>query len=185
MNTLFVTVRVVHFASVMLLFGELVFVIGVAEPVWRSVRKAILGGDELSRWSVRIAVWSLIASIPSGIAWLVIEAAGMSGMPLAQALNRTTVGLVLGTTVFGQVWLLRLAIGLGLGVLLPTILVARNDRRRSRLALAATVLAAVYLGTLAWAGHAVGGSAEDFAAFVRADYAKWGRIVKDSGVKLE
>lgn len=31
----------------------------------------------------------------------------------------------------------------------------------------------------------VGGSAEDFAAFVRADYGKWGRIVKDSGVKLE
>lgn len=31
----------------------------------------------------------------------------------------------------------------------------------------------------------VGGSSEDFAAFVRADYAKWGRIVKESGVKLE
>jgi tripartite-type tricarboxylate transporter receptor subunit TctC len=31
----------------------------------------------------------------------------------------------------------------------------------------------------------VGGSAEDFAAFVRTDYAKWGRIVKDSGVKLD
>jgi hypothetical protein len=31
----------------------------------------------------------------------------------------------------------------------------------------------------------VGGSAEDFAAFVRADYARWGRIVKDSGIKLE
>jgi tripartite-type tricarboxylate transporter receptor subunit TctC len=32
---------------------------------------------------------------------------------------------------------------------------------------------------------AVGGTSEDFAAFVRADYAKWGRIVKESGVKLE
>jgi tripartite-type tricarboxylate transporter receptor subunit TctC len=31
----------------------------------------------------------------------------------------------------------------------------------------------------------VGGSPEEFAAFVRAEYAKWGRIVKDSGVKLE
>lgn len=31
----------------------------------------------------------------------------------------------------------------------------------------------------------VGGSAEDFAAFVHAEYAKWGQIVKDSGVKLE
>ena len=31
----------------------------------------------------------------------------------------------------------------------------------------------------------VGGSSEDFAAFLSADYAKWGRIVKESGVKLE
>lgn len=30
----------------------------------------------------------------------------------------------------------------------------------------------------------VGGSSEDFAAFLRADYARWGRIVRDSGVKL-
>lgn len=30
----------------------------------------------------------------------------------------------------------------------------------------------------------VGGSAEDFAAFVRKDYAKWGEIVKASGIKL-
>ena len=32
---------------------------------------------------------------------------------------------------------------------------------------------------------AVGGTSEDFAAFVKADYAKWGKIVKESGVKLE
>ena len=31
----------------------------------------------------------------------------------------------------------------------------------------------------------VGGSSEDFAAFLSTDYAKWGRIVKESGVKLE
>ncbi|MBI3375882.1 MAG: tripartite tricarboxylate transporter substrate binding protein [Betaproteobacteria bacterium] len=31
----------------------------------------------------------------------------------------------------------------------------------------------------------VGGSSEEFGAFVHSDYAKWGRIVRDSGVKLE
>ena len=31
----------------------------------------------------------------------------------------------------------------------------------------------------------VGGSSVDFAAFLATDYAKWGRIVKNSGVKLE
>jgi len=32
---------------------------------------------------------------------------------------------------------------------------------------------------------AVGGSPEEFASFVRSEYAKWGKIVKDSGVKLD
>ena len=31
----------------------------------------------------------------------------------------------------------------------------------------------------------VGGSSEEFAAFVRADYAKWGKIAKDSNIKIE
>jgi tripartite-type tricarboxylate transporter receptor subunit TctC len=33
--------------------------------------------------------------------------------------------------------------------------------------------------------QAVGGTSEEFAAFVKADYVKWGKIVKESGVKLE
>ena len=31
----------------------------------------------------------------------------------------------------------------------------------------------------------VGGRSEEFAAFVRADYAKWGKIAKDSNIKIE
>ena len=33
--------------------------------------------------------------------------------------------------------------------------------------------------------QAVGGTSEDFAAFVKADYAKWGKIVKAAGIKLD
>lgn len=32
---------------------------------------------------------------------------------------------------------------------------------------------------------AVGGSIEEFAAFVRADYAKWGRIARDANIRIE
>lgn len=32
---------------------------------------------------------------------------------------------------------------------------------------------------------AVGGTSEEFAAFVRADYAKWGKIAKDAAIKIE
>jgi tripartite-type tricarboxylate transporter receptor subunit TctC len=31
----------------------------------------------------------------------------------------------------------------------------------------------------------MGGTSDEFATFVRTDYARWGKIVKDSGVKLE
>ena len=157
MNALFVTVRAVHFASAMLLFGELVFVLCVAKPMWRVADNVSHDGNDVSRWSVRIAVWALLASIASGGAWLAIQAAVMSGMPLAQAVNRTTVGLVLGETLFGRVWLLRATVGIGLGALLTAIIVARDDRRRSRLTLGAAVLAGVYLASLAWAGHAAAG----------------------------
>lgn len=169
MNALFVTVRAVHFASAMLLFGELVFVLCVAKPMWRGAGNAILDGNDASRWPVRIAVWGLVASIASGVAWLAIEAAVMSGMPLEQALNRTTVALVLGETLFGRVWLLRAAVGVGLGALLTAIIMARDDRRRSRLTMGAAVLAAVYLATLAWTGHAAAAPPEERSLHLTSD----------------
>ncbi|HEV8256106.1 MAG TPA: copper homeostasis membrane protein CopD [Casimicrobiaceae bacterium] len=169
MNALFVTVRAVHFASAMLLFGELVFVLCVAKPMWRSAGNAILDENDVSRWPVRIAVWGLLASIASGVAWLAIEAAVMSGMPLEQALNRTTVALVLGETLFGRVWLLRAAVGVGLGALLTAIVMARDDGRRSRLTMGAAVLAGVYLATLAWAGHAAAGPPEERSLHLTSD----------------
>ena len=169
MNTLFVTVRAVHFASAMLLFGELAFVLCVAKPMWRGAGNAIFDGSDVSRWPVRIAAWGLVASIASGVAWLAIEAAVMSGMPLEQALNRTTVALVLGETLFGRVWVLRAAVGIGLGALLTAIIMARDDRRRSRLTLGAAVLAGVYLATLAWAGHAAAGPPEERSLHLTSD----------------
>ncbi len=157
MNALFATVRAVHFASAILLFGELVFVLCVAKPMWRVVNNATLDGTDVSRWPLRIAVWGLVASIASGVAWLAIEAAIMSGMPLENAVNGATVGLVLSETLFGRVWLLRAAVGIGLGALLTAIIMARGDRRGSRLTMSAAVLAGVYLASLAWAGHAAAG----------------------------
>jgi len=169
MNALFVTVRAIHFASAMLLFGELVFVLCVAKPMWRGAGNAIHDGNDVSRWPVRIAVWGLVGSIASGVAWLAIEAAVMSGMPLEEALNRTTVALVLGETLFGRVWLLRAAVGIGLGALLAAIIMAGDDRRRSRLTMGAAVLAGVYLATLAWAGHAAAGPPEERSLHLTSD----------------
>ncbi len=105
MNTLFVAARAVHYASAMLLFGELVFVIAVARPAWRRVQSG--DGDAVYRRLLAVARWSVIASIVSGVAWLAAQAAVMSGVQVGQAMNRETLGLVLGNTVFGHVWVLR------------------------------------------------------------------------------
>ena len=156
MNSLFVAARAVHYASALLLFGELVFVIAVARPAWRRVKAG--DGDAVYRRLFAVARWSVIASIASGAAWLAAQAAVMSGVQAAQAMNRETLGLVLGNTVFGHVWVLRL----GLIVVLVAVLLAlrrsAGDPRRSRLAIVAAVIAAAYLGSLAWAGHAVAGA---------------------------
>lgn len=104
MDTLLVAARAAHYASAMLLFGELVFVVAVARPAWRRAQRAGSGdGDDVYRRLLVVARWSVIASIVSGLAWLAAEAAVMSGMPVGQAMNRETLGLVLGNTVFGHV----------------------------------------------------------------------------------
>jgi hypothetical protein len=64
-------IAAVHFASAMLLFGSLVFVSTVAEPVWRKRDRA--SPDErniLHRWLFAVALWCVIASIVSGVLWL-------------------------------------------------------------------------------------------------------------------
>ena len=156
MNSLFVAVRAVHYASALLLFGELVFVIAVARPAWRRVKAG--DGDAVTAAIFAVAYWSVIASIASGAAWLAAQAAAMSGVQAGQAMNRETLGLVLGNTVFGHVWVLRW----GLIVVLVAVLLAlkrsAGDPHRSRLAIVATLIAAVYLGSLAWAGHAGAGA---------------------------
>ena len=92
MNTLFAAVRAIHYASAMLLFGELVFALAVAGPATRGIGA---GGDEFDRRLVRIARWSVVAGVASGLAWFAIGAAVMSGMSIGQAMRRSVLELVL------------------------------------------------------------------------------------------
>jgi len=159
MNALLITARAVHFASVMLLFGELVLVRFIARPAWRADGRALLGEDQgVHRHLFQVTFWSAVLSIASGAAWLAAEAASMSGLPLQQAITLDTLGLVLGKTVFGRLWILRFVLVIAVGLLLLLATGRSSDHeRRLRLELGALVLAAAYLATLAWAGHAAAG----------------------------
>src|SRR5690348_785994 len=157
-----VAARAVHFGSVMLLFGGIVFALAVARPALRAVggtRSAL--DDALDRKLLRIGFWSLAASIISGAVWLGAEAQLMSGLSIEQALGADTLALVLGKTAFGRLWLLRFALAIGLGALL--VASARSDAksRRVRFIIAALPIAAAYLLSLAWAGHAAAAQGDD------------------------
>jgi putative copper export protein/mono/diheme cytochrome c family protein/peroxiredoxin len=158
MNALLVAARAVHFASAMLLFGELVFALTVESAAWRNAGRAAVDHDQdIDRRLLLIEGWSLAVSIASDAIWLAIEASSMSGMPLEQAISRDTLSLVLGQTVFGRLWVWRFGLAVAFGVLLVALGRTDSGRSRSRLALGCLVVAATYLATLAWAGHAAAG----------------------------
>src|SRR5450631_2594104 len=158
MDAMIVAARTVHFASAMLLFGELLFALAVATPVWRDAgRTALVQRQRLLPRALVFGAWTIAASVISGATWLAAEIVTMSGIPIAQAIGDGTIGLVLGGTVFGRLWVWRLGLAVVLGVLLVAISRSGSERRRSGLAVGAVLVAAAYLATLAWAGHAAAG----------------------------
>jgi putative copper resistance protein D len=158
MDAMIVAARTVHFASAILMFGGLLFVLAVATPVWRNADgvTARRGRSDLPTALV-CGAWTLAASVISGVIWLTAEAAIMSGTPLAQAIKADTIGLVLGKTEFGRLWVLRFFLAMALCTLLLSIGRSATEQRRLRIAVGAVLVAAAYLATLAWAGHAAAG----------------------------
>ncbi len=103
-----VAARTVHFAAAILLFGQLLFALAVATPVWRDAGRVALEQKQgLLPLALVCGAWVLGASVISGAGWLVAEAALMSGLPVAQVIGGDTIGVVLGSTAFGRLWIWR------------------------------------------------------------------------------
>ena len=75
--------------------------------------------------------------------------------------------------------------GIWLGLFAPTgtpaAVVARLNAEVNKVLAMAEIRDKIAAG----GATAVGGTTEDFAAFVRTDYAKWGKIAKDANIKIE
>ena len=147
-------VRGAHYASVVLLFGCFAFLFAVARPAWRA---AGAGADErgrTERFLLVLAAWSLAFAFATGLLWLWVTAADISGRPLASALSGQVLLSVLRETTFGEIWQIRF----GAAVLLAIILALRRRRATSEgsfaLECVALVLSGVILATIALAGHA-------------------------------
>jgi putative copper resistance protein D len=140
-------VRAAHFAACILAAGVVFFAAFIAAP-------SSLATGLRSRIAA-IAWISLAAAVVSGAVWLTLTAQAMSEQPLAEVLSQGVIWTVLSQTDFGNDWLLRLILAVLLAATFPPLL--RADRSALRwIAAAAVVIAAALVGSLAWAGHAIG-----------------------------
>jgi copper resistance protein D len=162
MNAFLVLIRAIHFGAALWLFGEFVFHVAVLEPSLRNVSpESSAGRLQPGRRLVRVGGFCVAMSIASAIAWLLLEAAGMSGMPFATAMNWRTIDTVLAETLFGRVWVCRFAISILLMVVLAGVLRQESPSRQRLVIAAGIVLAGAYAVTLAWTGHASADSGFD------------------------
>jgi copper resistance protein D len=165
-----IVVRAVHFAATLTLAGVTIFNVFVARPALR-----LPGGTELrSLVERRLALigWSALAlTLLSGAAWFVLVVQSISSdQPLAEVL--TDIGslrAVLLETDFGRDWLARLLLLVVLALLLA-IGTGRERDSRGLFKIAILLVAAGLAGTLAWAGHGVGGAGIAGSVHLAADF---------------
>ncbi len=148
--------RFVHYAATIALTGVGFFVVFILDPATRSA-----GGDPRTIKALRpplaIIAWSSFGfALVSGAAWLVLTAASMSGKTVADAVSPNILWTVLSQTDFGNDWLLRFVLACAIAAVLVPLLAAQSAQPAWRKA-AAVILSAAFVGSIAWAGHAIGG----------------------------
>jgi copper resistance protein D len=156
LNALLIYARAIHFAATIFSSGAVFFLVSIAEPAFR---KAPNGTHFIARLRSRLAwiAWiGLAFAVLSGVAWLFQTAASMSGQPVNQVLSQGVLWIVASQTDFGNDWLARLVFACVLaGAFVP--LFSSTGARSLWLKAAAVILAAAFVGSLAFAGHAIGG----------------------------
>ena len=149
--------RFVHFAATIAAAGVVFFVVLVFEPAARGAAADSARVFKSLRAPLAAIAWiGLALSIASGAAWLVLTAAAMSGQSVAEALAPDVLWTVLSQTTFGIGWLVRFVLACGLAAAFVRLLAADTDKPLW-LEMAALAMAVAFVGSLAWAGHAIGG----------------------------
>ena len=156
-STAFTLVRTLHIGSAMMLFALPYFMLVILRPIF-STNPA----ERYGAFCQRLIVWlwvALILEAFSGAAWFWFVAAQMKNQSPWGILAPDDLYAILGQTEFGQLWLIRTAVGVSLGVLLYSV-----SRKRTLLSLQPVLLNWLVVGvsgcllvTLAWAGPAANG----------------------------
>jgi copper resistance protein D len=139
-----VVVRALHFAATAMTTGILIFRAVVADAAFGPIPPA---GALVRARALRLAAAALALSVLSGLIWLLLEAASMSGLALPEAITSEVLSAVVNQTQFGEVFEIRLALAVILAACLGY----------DRFPLARGLALAISLGlvaAIAWTGHA-------------------------------
>jgi copper resistance protein D len=162
-------VRAVHFAATLTASGAAFFKVFIAQPALRPAAHAELRAA-IGRRLAWIAWIGLVLTLLSGAAWFVLVAQSISDQPLETVLSDASVlQAVLLDTDFGRDWLLRLL----LTALLAGLFAADLREKQGGggfLKVAIVLVAASLAGTLAWAGHGIGGAGLPGSIHLAADF---------------
>lgn len=150
-------VRAIHFAATITVAGAVFFIVFIAEPTFRSAADGARLPHIVRHLLVWIAWTSLVVTVVSGMAWLVLVAQSITDSSLWEALATDVLGVVLLQTGFGNDWLARFGLACLLGGMFVRFLSRRRAVKRLWVRCAVVALAAALAGTLVWAGHAAGG----------------------------
>ena len=103
-----------------------------------------------------LLTWAaIVVGLLSGLGWLLLQAAAMSGRTVSGAATPAIIGAVLWRTHFGIVLLLRLVLAFMMAIALAPLRAAQSLPLQRTLLAAVSLAAAGGFGALAWAGHAV------------------------------
>src|SRR6478752_6110376 len=138
--------RAVHFASSLVVAGVAIFSAFMAQ----SVRPTTLA----ERRQDQLMLVALALAVLSGATWLLFLASRIAQTSVAEAIGDGTAWSVLTDTQFGRIWAGRMLVAILLysGWLVGP---ARRTRGLHRSLLQAA-LAVLFVGMLAWSGHAAG-----------------------------
>jgi putative copper resistance protein D len=139
-----VVVRGVHFAATAVMTGTLIFREVVAEAASCSARPAAL---IVRTQTLRVAWIFLAVAAASGMIWLLLVAASMSGLSFGESMMSDVLSTVVNETQFGRVSEIRLVLAV----------IIAGGLAYDRFPLARGLALAMSLGltaALAWTGHA-------------------------------